>query len=91
MLRKKGGRGLVNIEDCIHTSIQGLEDYTKSKERLIITDSNRIGNKTTTTTTQPGNRNGKNNNCMDDSSDKLARKHECGYLRERISFHGSTK
>ena len=34
--RKEGGRGLVNIEDCVDATIQALEEYTqKSKERLI--------------------------------------------------------
>ena len=41
MSRKEGWRGLASIKDCIDTSIQGLEKYTKtSKERIIIGASN---------------------------------------------------
>ena len=39
--RKEGGRGLTSTEDCIDSSILGLEKYIKmSRERLIIADSN---------------------------------------------------
>ena len=45
ILRKEGGGGLISIEDCMYTSIQGLKKYTKkSKERLITAASNRNGN-----------------------------------------------
>ena len=30
---RKGGRGLVSIEDSVAASIQGLEDYTKKEQR----------------------------------------------------------
>ena len=35
--RKEGGRGLASIEDCVDTSIQGLEDYIEKYERGLIT------------------------------------------------------
>ena len=39
--RKEGGRGLANIEDCVETTIQQLEDYTKkSKDRLLMAANN---------------------------------------------------
>ena len=48
--RKEGEWGLTNIDDCIDTSVQGLEDYIKkkqknkkNKERLITAASNNIG------------------------------------------------
>ena len=41
MSRKKGGRGLASIEDCIDATIQGFEEYTeKSIEKLIAPASN---------------------------------------------------
>ena len=55
--RKEGGRGLANIEDSIHTSIQRLEDYIEKHERGLITTirnntDNTIDNKMTTTRKQ---------------------------------------
>ncbi len=35
--RKKGGRGLANIEDSVHTSIQRLKDYIEKHERGLTT------------------------------------------------------
>ena len=35
--RKEGGRGLANIEDCVETTIQQLEEYTKKKGQRQIT------------------------------------------------------
>ena len=35
--RKKGGRGLVSIDDSVHASIQRLEDYIEKHERGLIT------------------------------------------------------
>ena len=54
--RKEGGRGLASVEDCADISTQGLNDYFKSKERLIITTSKsnsniRINRKTAKTKT----------------------------------------
>ena len=31
--RKEGGRGLARIEDSVHASIQGLEDYIKKAKK----------------------------------------------------------
>ena len=43
--RKEGGRGLVNIEDCVDASIQELKDYVKKiKEKLIPAANDSIGN-----------------------------------------------
>ena len=43
---RKGGRGLISIEDCIDSSIQKFEDYIKTdKERLITAASKSIDNK----------------------------------------------
>ena len=72
---KKRSKGLASIEDCIDTSIQGLKRYTKkSQERLIIA-ANSSNNKIKTEKPKLENRNGKKNNCMDTSSDKLGRLH----------------
>ena len=35
--RKEGGRGLLNIEDSVDTSIQRLEDYIEKHEQGLIT------------------------------------------------------
>ena len=66
-------REFANIEDCVDSSIQGLEIYIKkSKERLITATKNNIGNINTDKKLQKlGNRNGKKNKCTDISSDKV--------------------
>ena len=59
------------IKNCVNAKIQGLEEYTKKcKERLIAATSNRNVNKRTHNKTRKF-RNGKKNNCMDISSDKM--------------------
>ena len=37
---RKGGRRLVIIEDCVDTSIQGLDDYIKKNKVRLITGNN---------------------------------------------------
>ena len=75
--RKGGGRGLANIENYVETLIRGHEEYIKkSKERLIIAVSNNNSNIRTDrkqNKLKPEKRNGKKNNCMNTSSDKMAR------------------
>ena len=45
-VKKKGGRGLASIEDCMAVTIHRNEEYTiKSKERLIIATSNSSSNR----------------------------------------------
>ena len=39
---RKGGRGLTCIEDCVDSSIQGLEDYTKKSKKRLIASANYI-------------------------------------------------
>ena len=75
--RKEGGRGFANIEDCVETTIQQLEDYTrKSKDRLLMAVNNsRCGIWTNRKTTRLENKNGKTNNYMDTSNDKTERLH----------------
>ena len=77
MSRKEGG--LASIEDCINLSVQRLEDkMKKSKKRLIKAAYNRIGYIITNKKKQQqklGNRNGKKNNSMDISSNKLPKSH----------------
>ena len=92
----RGGRWLTNIEDCVDASIQGHKNYIKKKkERLITTANNSMGNIRKTVKQQKlENVNGKNNNCVDISRDKLARLHERrwgdGYerkpLREKLNL-----
>ena len=51
--RKEGERGLTNIEDSVGVLTQGLEDYIKkSKERLIKSTNESIGNMRTDRTTK---------------------------------------
>ena len=74
--RKERGGGLTNIVDCIDASLQGPKNYIKkSKERLITVASNSLSNIRTVKQQKLENRNGKRNNCMDISSNKLARLH----------------
>ena len=55
--RKKGGRGLASIEDCVDTSKYRLEDYIEKHERGLITairndTDNTIDDRMTTTRKQ---------------------------------------
>ena len=75
VLRKEGGKGHTSIENSSDVSIQELKkNINKSKERLIIAARSSIdNNKKINRTTKLGNRNGKKNNSIDISSDKLTR------------------
>ena len=68
-------RRFTSMEDCVDESIQGLREYIKkNKERLILAencDNLNTDRKTTKTIRQKW----EENNCMDFSSDKLARFH----------------
>ena len=99
MSRKHGMIEVTNIEDCIDLSIEGLDDYfKKSKQRWITANLNNIGKIRPDRETKLGNRNGKNNNSTNISSNKLEWEH-MRYIATKmtqqkkslISFDSSTK
>ena len=94
--REEGGGGHTSNENCVDASVQGHEGYIKqSKERLITEASNsteNIGTKRKTTKTRK--QDWEEKNCIDISSDKLAKSYMGsighGYsretLREKLNF-----
>ena len=73
-MSRKEGSGLARTGDSVNASIRRFEDFIEtSKERLITAISNTSDNIRTNRTTKLRNRNGKKNNCMDISSNKLAK------------------
>ena len=73
--RKEGGRGLTNIQVSVDASIQQLEDYiNKCRGKLITVTRNNTVN-ISIKRTELTRKNGKENNCLETSSDKQAKSH----------------
>ena len=78
----KGGRGLTSIEDWVDASIRGFKECIKKSKERMISAANKHNSSIWTNrkiTKKLGNRNGKENNCMDISSIKLAGLHMWRY------------